>query len=243
MKIITALDFDGVIINSALEAALVGQRAIAKVIEPSYLKEFSAARNNVLDCYDIMRFTIKAFEYSLPKLGEELNKDLALQIMGDARDSWIKSNEREWLSLHEFYPGVVSALNKWLSRPELEIHIVSKKQHRFIVKLLQSVGIELNPAHIFGGDSPNTGTSLIGDKVTYLQALQRNNSNSHYIFVEDRFPTLLNIIESKALPAYELYLATWGYVSTEALQLAHETAKESSQLSLLNVEEFTNLFS
>ena len=69
--------------------------------------------------------------------------------LDSTRDEWIAKDLEGWLSLHQFYPGVVERL-KGLMVSEVKPVIITTKEGRFVRSLLQKEGINLPQADIIG---------------------------------------------------------------------------------------------
>ena len=70
-------------------------------------------------------------------------------------------------------------------------------------------------------------------KQQILADLSASNLDHQIIFVEDRLPTLLDVIDDTRLAKVQLYFANWGY-NTEQDKLA---AKEQASITPINLEQ------
>jgi hypothetical protein len=59
-------------------------------------------------------------------------------------------------------------------------------------------------------------------KVEVLTGLLKNHSDATIYFVEDRLPTLLNVLKTDELSSVKLIFALWGYNTAEDKALAAE---------------------
>ena len=133
---------------------------------------------------------------------EDLNqKGLGQQVDG-VRDHWIAEDLKNWLALHEFYPGVISQLQDLLSQ-DLEIVIISTKESRFIHALLTDAGVELPRDRIYGKDCRRP-------KYETLQLLKPQFPGPIW-FVEDRLGALEQVKQQADLRDIGLFLGAWGY--------------------------------
>ncbi len=244
---ILALDFDGVVCDSAVEMAATAWlcavelwpeefkgtvskkqvqafRECRPVIEIGYesilLHRLLASghdRNHILSNFKELRAAVMK--------REGLEENTLVTLFGRIRDEWIQRDPESWLKLHEFYPGVVEALNKRAVAP---IYIITTKQKRFACSLVRRAGININDSRIFGLESGNKG------KV--LTELSQRHPGAVFHFVEDRFKTLEAMKSLSGLDV-RLYFAIWGY----------NTAGEQSQaagipgIAMLELTDFIKL--
>ncbi|KAL4557152.1 hypothetical protein LXL04_035324 [Taraxacum kok-saghyz] len=138
------------------------------------------------------------------------NREALVDLFGKVRDEWIEKDLATWIGANRFYPGVPDAL-KFASS---QIYIVTTKQGRFAEVLLQELAgmLQKQPKH--------QGLTL------------------H--FVEDRLPTLKNIIKEPELNNWNLYLGTiylcdWGYNT----QKEREEAATYSRIRMLQLSDFS----
>lgn len=126
-----------------------------------------------------------------------------MQSLDQERDRQIKEELDHWLSLHRFYDGVVSSLQKLLTDDETDVYIITTKEGRFTHQLLKQSGIDFPRQNIFGKESKQP------KKIT-LNQLRSPDSKSFW-FIEDRLKTLEKVAQDPALKHLQLFLATWGY--------------------------------
>ncbi|APB33847.1 hypothetical protein GlitD10_1524 [Gloeomargarita lithophora Alchichica-D10] len=137
-------------------------------------------------------------------------QELGQQVDG-RRDAWIERDEAEWLSLHEFYAGVVTQVQGWLAGAPFQPVIVTTKQERFVQALWSGVGVTWPEAWLYG-------KTLAQPKTEILRALQRQYGVMG--FVEDRWEALTAVPKVAELQDIPLFLATWGYNTPQQAQLA-----------------------
>jgi phosphoglycolate phosphatase-like HAD superfamily hydrolase len=223
---IFALDFDGVLCDSAAEMAVTAWRAGAQVWpawdEPGppseYLSRFLNLRPVVETGYQaifLMRLIDtgvddKTIALQFPELctrlleEKEYSPAKLVRLFGQARDTWIDSDLDDWLSRHTFYPGVIEI---FATKVETDpVFILTTKEERFVRTLLQSRGIRLPADHIFGLDTSKS-------KEDVLEQLSRRSEfdGGRFHFVEDRLQTLIRVAGRSSLRHVLLYLAAWGY--------------------------------
>ncbi|OAB60631.1 haloacid dehalogenase [Leptolyngbya valderiana BDU 20041] len=151
--------------------------------------------------------------------------DLAEAVDG-VRDRSIADDLEGWLSLHQFYPGVVERLQQWQSRGMPWV-IITTKEGRFVRSLLQQQGVTLAEGQLFGKEVKRPKFEILRDFV-------EKDPKSRIWFVEDRLKTLQSVASQGDLTHLRLYLADWGY-NTEAMR---QTARESDRVRLLSLSDF-----
>ncbi|MFN4279890.1 HAD family hydrolase [Thermosynechococcus sp.] len=157
-----------------------------------------------------------AYHLSATDLGERVDS---------SRDRWIQTDWQSWLALHDFYDGVVAALQRWQAQGQ-PLAIVTTKEQRFVAYLLEQADLFFPPEAIYGKEQQQPKTNI-------LKALQ-STYGAPLWFVEDRLGALLQVAATPELEATELFLATWGY--TTAGDRAQ--AEAHPRIHLLSLEEF-----
>ncbi|MGV6815692.1 MAG: HAD family hydrolase [Thiotrichales bacterium] len=240
---IYALDFDGVICDSAVELAMSGWQ-VARLIWPDMPE---ACDDAIISAYREVRPIIETGYETIPIMRllhqgvgadeimadyhallfatiESANSDVPTlkRLFGAYRDQWIANDEIGWLNYNPLFPSIAEKLKTLEGRIWT---IITTKQERFAHKVLQANGITLPAERLFGLDRQMT-------KQEVLEALQERH-NLPITFVEDRMPTLSGILKNKRLSSIHLQLADWGYnTKTE-----RETAREKG-IELVSIERF-----
>ncbi len=223
-SIIYALDFDGVICDSAIETGIAGWKAATRIWDdmPTTLPE-----SDLIDKFRLVRpvietgfesiaairllFTGSSAESLLTEFQEkqqqlmqqyELDQNYFKQVFGSIRDQWIADSPDEWIQMNPLFPGVAEKLNRLVVRNNW--YIVTTKQERFVAEILKANGIELPGERIFGLDRNMS-------KAEVLLVLQHNHPGQPIHFVEDRLPALLQIVQNDKLQSIKLFFADWGY--------------------------------
>ncbi len=249
------LDFDGVLCDSAPETAVSAWRAAGGLFgwsgrEPpgEALERFVRLRPVIETGYQaplLMALIVRGMEDSriLAEFSElcrrlmaeqGLDRPTLVHAFGDERDRWIRTDLSDWLRRHRFYPGVVPALRRALAqRP---VFILTTKQERFALRLLESAGIDFPRDHLFGFDAGRRKEEL-------LRELRRRpeDSEATFLFVEDRLRTLERVAGEPDLEAVRLVLARWGYV-TEA-DLARAEREYRDRIQVWELERFRRCLS
>ncbi len=227
-KTIYALDFDGVICDSAVETGITGWKAATQVWDDltgtlpdgAFLDAFRQVRPALETGYEamlIMRLLshgvssedlLENYAGLLQSVVHDnnLNIEDIKVLFGQIRDGWIKQDIQEWVSMNPLFAGVTEKLNKLSST--CEWFVITTKQERFVHEILAANSIELATEHIFGLDRKMS-------KSTVLMQLKQTCSGQDICFVEDRLPTLDAIIQHPELSDIQLYLANWGYNTSQ----------------------------
>ncbi|BCG64847.1 MAG: hypothetical protein methR_P2640 [Methyloprofundus sp.] len=242
--IIYALDFDGVICDSAVETAMTGWKAAMQVwpdmigTEPSAVQidQFRALRPVLETGYEAILLirllqqgvtldAIKADNLAMVQalLGELVQGVAFLkQLFGTTRDKWIAQARDEWVAMNPLFDGVAEKLSQLNGQ---DWYIVTTKQERFVEQILQANNVAL-PNDIFGLDRKMS-------KEAVLQALIEKYPTRRLCFIEDRLPTLVNVRENERLKSVALQLVDWGYNTVLDKQVARE-----KQIQLISLHEF-----
>ena len=225
-----ALDFDGVLCDSAPEGAASAWRA-GKEIWPDWaepepppdcLGRFVRLRPVIetgyemillmrLICTEVADAEIRAH---FPELAQRVAaetqrpREELIKLFGRARDVWIERDLSDWLSRHRFYPGLPEKLAATIETHT--VFVLTTKQERFVNALLESRGIVLPDERLYGLDSGRAKEDILEELLA-----RREFQNARFHFVEDRISTLRRVMERKALEPVRLYLADWGYNTPE----------------------------
>jgi phosphoglycolate phosphatase-like HAD superfamily hydrolase len=241
-SIIYALDFDGVICDSAVETAITGWKAATRiwsempiVVPQAKIERFRLIRPIIETGYEaILAMRLLYLEESI----EDIYNDYASKIQtllegsqitvadlktlfGETRDVWIANDLADWISMNPLFDGVAAKLQKLGGRQRW--YVVTTKQERFVKQILKANAINLADEQIFGLDR-NMG------KIEVLTGLLTSHPNETIVFVEDRLPTLLNVLKNDGLASVKLTFALWGYSTAEDKALAAGQAFNSQQL-------------
>ncbi len=243
---IYALDFDGVICDSAVETGITGWKAATQIwsdMTGSYpedwlLDSFRSVRPVLETGYEsilIMRLLhlgvdqdtmIKNYAATIDSLlnSENLNIDDLKILFGTTRDAWINDDLQDWIAMNPLFPGVAEKLNRLNSTETW--YIVTTKQERFVKQILHANQIELTKERIYGLDRNIS-------KQEALTQLLQIHVGQPLCFVEDRFPTLNRILQNKSLQYVQLYLADWGYISEQ-----DRANVNNSRITLITIDQF-----
>lgn len=152
------------------------------------------------------------------------------QAVDGVRDHAIEHQLDDWLTLHRFYSGIISQLQLWLTRAEVDLWIVSTKEGRFIDQLLQRAGVNIPRSQIIGKE--------IGQpKFVTLGQLRDRSPDALMTFVEDRLPALEQVMNRPDLDAVRLYLADWGYNTATMRQ----GVGDRDRIQVISLEKFSQI--
>lgn len=152
--------------------------------------------------------------------------------LDQVRDQWIVHDLPGWLGAHQFYAGVKEQLQALLASG-LPVVIITTKEGRFTQQLLQQQGLTLPPQQVIGKERGQPkAQSLHQVQQTYQIGFET------LWFVEDRLKTLQNIQRQPDLKSVRLFLAEWGYTTSEDLA----AARSDPQVVSLSLERFCQDF-
>tara|TARA_R110002050_G_scaffold269917_2_gene412642 strand:+ start:187502 stop:188254 length:753 start_codon:yes stop_codon:yes gene_type:complete len=239
-----ALDFDGVICDSAIETGITGWK-VASQLWPDMpaetpleiLEKFRQVRPVMETGYEAILIMRKLFEGISPHLlleqfktqiktiirRDELNVAGLKRRFGEQRDQWILEHLDEWIMMNPLFEGIAEKLRQIDSSLT---YIITTKQERFVSQILKANNINFAAQRIYGLDRDLSKQQVLVD-------LTARHRDQQIVFVEDRLPTLLNLIEDDRLSKVQLYFADWGY-NTEQDKLA---AKEQTTITTINLAE------
>jgi phosphoglycolate phosphatase-like HAD superfamily hydrolase len=242
-SIIHALDFDGVLCDSAVETAITGWKCAGRIwddmpgpVPPQALIDrFRQVRPIIETGYEAI------LAMRLLHLGETTdaiyrdyaNKTQALmqgaqvdanglkKLFGETRDAWIDADLADWIEMNPLFSGIGEKLQR-LGQQGVW-YIITTKQERFVKQILKANRVELPDAHIFGLDRNMS-------KQEVLKGLLEKHPHQPIHFVEDRLPTLLNVLKNDELASVKLIFALWGYNTDEDKAIAAQNPFDSRLL-------------
>jgi phosphoglycolate phosphatase-like HAD superfamily hydrolase len=241
-SIIYALDFDGVICDSAVETAITGWKAACSIwddmpnaIPQDMIDRFRLIRPNIETGYEAilaMRLlflgeTIESLNSGYGDKIQALLKEAQVSVddlkklFGETRDVWIANDLAGWVRMNPLFAGIAAKLR--MLEQQCSWYVVTTKQERFVKQILKGNAIKLADERIFGLDRNMS-------KVEVLKVLLKTHPDKTIYFVEDRLPTLLNVLKNDELASIKLIFALWGYNTAEDKTLAAEQAFTLQQL-------------
>jgi phosphoglycolate phosphatase-like HAD superfamily hydrolase len=250
---ILALDFDGVICNGLREYFEIARRAYLQIWQQdlvsnpettpeTWRQDFYTLRPVVETGWE-MPLVLRALQLGFTAVNildnwnaiahkiiatEHLQSPEIAQTVDGLRDKWIAHAVDDWLSYHEFYPGVAAQIQQ-AQALEIEVLIISTKEGRFIQELLTRSGIDLPRSAIFGKETKCPKSEI-------LQELLNTNPQLETLwFVEDRLKTLEQVASLPELKEVKLFLADWGY-NTQPMR---NSVIDHRRIQLISLTEFS----
>ncbi len=223
-SIIYALDFDGVICDSALETGMSAWKAASQIwddfssalptIEQSaQFRQIRPIMGTGYEAILIVRLlnngdSVDEIMADYQNKIQQVMVDSALtiddlkKIFGETRDQWIKQDLDSWVEMNPLFPGVVEKLKR-LSEAGVW-YIITTKQERFVKQILLANQLELSGERIFGLDRKMSKEAILIDLVA-------KHTEQTICFIEDMLPTLRRMINNPQLKSVRLDFAMWGY--------------------------------
>lgn len=235
-SIIYALDFDGVICDSAIETALTGWKAASGIWRDmpeaaphAIVEQFREVRPIIETGYEAIliirllylgKSTAAIYANYAAKVQAmlddiHLSVDDLKKLFGETRDNWIANDRAEWIAKNPLYPGVAEKLRQLGQQHTW--YVITTKQERFVKKILNANDIELAGERIFGLDRNMS-------KPEVLKGLKVQHPGQPIYFVEDRLPSLHKVQKLPELADVKLLFALWGYNLAEDHAMAAQQA-------------------
>jgi phosphoglycolate phosphatase-like HAD superfamily hydrolase len=224
--IIYALDFDGVICDSAIETAISGWKAACRIwpemsgpAPAELIESFRQVRPIIETGFEAILTMRQLFlgssvesiysahkqQFAALKQQAHIDDEQLKALFGDTRDCWIAADQQEWALMNPLFSGVAEKLQRL---QEGSWYVITTKQERFVKEIFAANAIELGDERLFGLDRKLS-------KVEVLKWLRQRHPDQPILFVEDRLPTLVNVANEPELAEVELLFALWGYNTQE----------------------------
>lgn len=222
-SIVYALDFDGVICDSAVETAITGWKAASQLwsgmpeeVPQELVGRFREVRPIIETGFEAiltMRMlflgeTVQSVYGGYSAKGKALMQQAAVtpddlkKLFGETRDHWIDADLPGWIAMNPLFDGVAGKLQRLGQKTPW--YVVTTKQERFVKQILKAHAVELADDRIFGLDRNLS-------KPDILKRLLKDHMGQSIVFVEDRLPTLINVLKDNELASVRLIFALWGY--------------------------------
>ncbi|MDQ7089754.1 MAG: HAD family hydrolase [Methylococcales bacterium] len=243
-----ALDFDGVICDSAVETAITGWKAAltlwngfnTPLPSENIIEQFRCIRPLMETGYEAILIIyllhqgnevdslLLTYDEKIQQAHQASNKNIAAlkQLFGEIRDQWIHHDVDDWVQMNPLFSNVAKKLHA-LNEQQIPWVVVTTKQERFVAQILKASGVELATDKIFGLDRKMS-------KEAILTELLANYPRYEFHFIEDRLPALVNVLANPQLNAVTLLFATWGYNTAEDKQ----QASLQSRIRLIDLPDF-----
>ena len=230
MKLI-ALDFDGVICDSAPENAATAWHCCQRLwpdefpageVPPAQVARFCAVRPYMETGYEAILMTRlmrqgtaeAVYGVDFPAHVKEhvaasgLTSEELKRCFGGERDRWTRDDLSSWLSFNRLYPGAAEALATLCKNRSVRVIILTTKEDRFVKRILDNFGVPFAQEDIYG-------LERIRKKDVELAGFVASGAWERIAFVEDRLLTLQRCAAISALDGIELCFASWGYTTAE----------------------------
>ena len=220
---IVALDLDGVLVDGLREYWTVSRDvALALGAQPAQLDTagvqagFRRIRPWVHTGWEMV-VVAWALARGAPEASFQRDYDVALELwqsrlgtsapalqtaLEQRRRELIFHDRQAWLALHRFYPGVPERLCAFAAE-QVDWVVITTKGRPFAGELLAQQ--DLKPFALYGRED--------GPKVDVLTRLLEHQRPLR--FVEDRLPSLEQVMAHPQLDSIHCYLAAWGYVRND----------------------------
>jgi FMN phosphatase YigB (HAD superfamily) len=240
-----AMDFDGVIADSVLECAVAGYNGYeaycGREVRINTPEEIAS---DELHLFRKMRLYIRSGEdyiYLLQAIEdgviidtqEEFDKFKKIymdrkksyyQLFYSTRRMMMTSDYENWIGLNPLYKGMRDFLKTMRSM----IYIVSTKASEYIIKILESNGIEFNPKCIHDAGLESSKTDII------LGIMQDHHLEpQNMIFIDDHLDTLHKVKST----GVRCLLAGWGYNTLQQRDKCQEL-----NIELVDLQQFYREF-
>jgi phosphoglycolate phosphatase-like HAD superfamily hydrolase len=243
-----ALDFDGVICDSAIETGIAGWKVALKVwadmpteMPDDLLEKFRQVRPVMETGYEavlIMRLLyegmsadtlMSAFHHQIEALmiRDDMFVDELKEVFGSTRDEWIRDDFDSWIAMNPLFEGIAEKLR---TIPTDNLVIITTKQERFVDHILKANQISLPIAQVYGLDRNMSKQQILSD-------LHAETPDMEIVFIEDRLPALINVITEDGLDDIKLYLASWGYNTASD----KESANNINRISVIQLSDMALL--
>ena len=172
---------------------------------------------------------MSAFHHQIEALmiRDALEVDELKQTFGATRDQWIEDDFDNWIKMNPLFDGVAEKLHQLETEQSV---IITTKQERFVDHILSANQIHFPIEQIYGLDRNLSKQQILTD----LSAAQ---PNTDILFVEDRLPTLINVITDDRLDNVQLLLANWGYNTKQD----RDSATEIKRIKTINLADLQQL--
>ncbi len=245
-----ALDFDGVICDSAEELArsswmgnqvLNTGKSALDTVPIDFIRRFIELRPVIHTGFEgilLAEMIVNDFDDTdirsdFSSLCSQLaarfrvEREELIEMFGAARDRWIDDDIDGWIRTHQFYPGTIDTIKRLRERM-VDLAIITTKEKRFASRLLGPFDLRVSEDRVFG-----LAEGTKSDVLLRLSSEAPATAGS-IIFIDDRLETLETIRDTTGLEMVELYLASWGYNSMEQ----RKRAEADSRINVLSLGEF-----
>ncbi len=222
-----ALDFDGVIVDSVLECAVVayngyhafqgsGSRIkLPQEIPAETLSKFRSMRPYIRSGEDYL-YLFQALDEGIT-IADQVEFDKFYDTQLDRKETYYQlfyaeraalmvSDHESWIALNPLYNGMVNFLQSL--KPELLLQIVSTKASHYISEILDYNSIKLESEQIH-----QAGRNLSKSDIVKRLLEENQLSPEEVVFIDDHPDTVQKVSKT----GVGCFLAGWGYNSADKL--------------------------
>ncbi|MBC8403474.1 MAG: hypothetical protein H8E14_18485 [Candidatus Marinimicrobia bacterium] len=243
-----ALDFDGVIVDSVLECAVVAYNGFqayqgldSRIKSPqdipvNTLREFRSMRSFIRSGEDYL-YLFQAMDEGIT-IADQRNfdefqdthldrKELYYQLFYAEREALSISDHESWMLLNPFFPEITKLIIQiahWSG-----FYFVSTKATRYIYELLNFNGISVNQRRIRQAGPGKSKPNIICELLDEIKAIPEEA-----YFIDDHPDTVKKVVKETGVFGL---IASWGYNNPEQCY-----ASSGKNISSISIKEFLILF-
>ena len=239
------LDFDGVLFDTANEAALMAYNAIndssyleCDLLPSEYLKLFVANRFHVHTAGDFITLArwclthasnsdlvLSRAEFQTILKAEKAPIARRQSLFFSTRDKVSSIDSNLWCKLNCPYAPLWDWLKSLDKKLFNQIVILTNKDKPSVLRLCAYFGLDFNPDNIFGAQ--DSKTKMENFEIIRSRFGKTFGNAISYCVVDDSIANLLDIYatiskDEQLKTSLKLYLATWGYIGKEDVTRAKE---------------------
>ncbi|MBP9837885.1 MAG: hypothetical protein KBC84_04155 [Proteobacteria bacterium] len=245
-------DFDGVLIDSAWEAALSAYNAVTEqqLLELAQMPKSCMdlfQRNKFLfhnpsSLYLLMQWCVENYQskpdYQLTEsefhsyIEQEEGKRPLAELGAyfySVRNRFMESSREKWLAINYPYQPLWNFLKE---ENKTKFYILTAKNRKAVLELTKHYGMEIGPEDIYSGDGNKS-------KISNFKEILSRFGEKHFFFIDDHLVNLQDIdssFNSEARKLVDLAICNWGYASAQELETAEKSGfKQYSQQELINL--------
>jgi len=244
------LDFDGVICDSRPECMVTSYNAYQRFQNKNFQLNFSkqVVPTHFQDLFFEQRYLVRTgpefkilWDYLLRNYlqdekyyqsynhvhnNQDSNEIVHYgKLFYDVRSIWMQKDYQKWMTYNKLYNKIIPALKQTLNKNSL--YIVSSKDKKSIELICSYYQVKLPQSIIYSKE--------FGEKSDLIKKIQNIHPNFSLVFIDDNISNIINVMHSGL--DVKLYLATWGYNSTEC-----QNEAVRNQINLLDLDHFFDIF-
>jgi phosphoglycolate phosphatase-like HAD superfamily hydrolase len=232
-----ALDFDGVICDTAHEACRSAWQVCRQIVPlngdapPPEMAAALAILDGMPEAIIWDAFQTTCRQRILEKY--RLSPRQFAARFDAVRDDAIAGSLDDWLADQALYPGMADRLRAILAEGTT-VYVLTTKEGRFAHKLLATHGVSMPGDRVWGKEQARPKPELLR-----VLAKEHGVAYRDVRFVEDRLKTLQAVERETDLADVGLHLALWGYL----MPTDRDTAARDPRIVPLTLDQFCRDFS